>query len=79
LRRSTSIATTRRPRLGLEPEAYRQLSRKVLARDTENIRSANGPGLVAKELRKWLGNVGTGTLYIEPGSPWENGYWEGFN
>jgi putative transposase len=45
----------------------------------ENIRSDNGPEFVAKELRKWLGHVGTGTLYIEPGSPWENGYCESFN
>ena len=45
----------------------------------EHIRSDNGPEFVAKELRKWLGQVGTGTLYIEPGSPWENGYCESFN
>lgn len=45
----------------------------------EHIRSDNGPEFVAKELRKWLGNLGTGTLYIEPGSPWENGYCESFN
>ena len=45
----------------------------------ENIRSDNGPEFVAKELRTWLGNVGTGTLYIEPGSPWENGYCESFH
>jgi putative transposase len=45
----------------------------------EHIRSDNGPEFVAKELRKWLANVGTGTLYIEPGSPWENGYRESFN
>ena len=45
----------------------------------EHIRSDNGPEFVAKELRKWLGNIGTGTLYIEPGSPWENGYCESFN
>jgi putative transposase len=45
----------------------------------ENVRSDNGPEFVARELRKWLGNVGTGTLYIEPGSPWENGYCESFN
>ncbi len=44
-----------------------------------NIRSDNGPEFVAKELRNWLGNLGTGTLYIEPGSPWENGYCESFN
>jgi putative transposase len=34
---------------------------------------------VAEELRRWLAKVGTGTLYIEPGSPWENGYCESFN
>jgi putative transposase len=45
----------------------------------ENIRSDNGPEFVAEDLRKWLGKVGTGTLYIEPGSPWENGYCESFN
>ena len=45
----------------------------------ENIRSDNGPEFVAEELRKWLASVGTGTLYIEPGSPWENGYCESFN
>jgi transposase InsO family protein len=46
---------------------------------SENIRSDNGPEFVAKELRQWLANLGTGTLYIEPGSPWENGYCESFN
>ena len=45
----------------------------------EHIRSDNGPEFVAKELRRWLDKVGTGTLYIEPGSPWENGYCESFN
>jgi putative transposase len=45
----------------------------------ENIRSDNGPEFVAEELRRWLSKVGTGTLYIEPGSPWENGYCESFN
>jgi putative transposase len=45
----------------------------------EHIRSDNGPEFVAKELRGWLAKLGTGTLYIEPGSPWENGYCESFN
>jgi transposase InsO family protein len=45
----------------------------------EHIRSDNGPEFVAKELRSWLAKVGTGTLYIEPGSPWENGFCESFN
>ena len=38
----------------------------------EQIRSDNGPEFIAKQLRQWLANLGTGTLYIEPGSPWEN-------
>lgn len=45
----------------------------------EHIRSDNGPEFVAKELRQWLAQVGCSTLYIEPGSPWENGYCESFN
>jgi transposase InsO family protein len=45
----------------------------------EHIRSDNGPEFIAEELRKWLGKVGTRTLYIEAGSPWENGYCESFN
>ena len=45
----------------------------------EYIRSDNGPEFIAQELRQWLANLGTGTLYIEPGSPWENGYCESFN
>ena len=45
----------------------------------EHIRSDNGPEFLARDLRQWLGKVGTGTLYIEPGSPWDNGYCESFN
>jgi putative transposase len=45
----------------------------------EHIRSDNGLELVARGLRKCLANTGTKTLYIEPGSPWENGYCESFN
>lgn len=45
----------------------------------ENVRSDNGSEFVAKELRQWLAKLGTGTLYIAPGSPWENGYCESFN
>lgn len=43
------------------------------------IRSDNGPEFIAKELRRWLFRIGVKTLYIEPGSPWENGYIESFN
>ncbi len=44
----------------------------------DHIRSDNGPEMTAKVVRDWLGSVGTKTLYIEPGSPWENGYVESF-
>ena len=44
-----------------------------------HIRSDNGPEFTAKAIRKWLCRVGAMTRYIEPGSPWENGYVESFN
>ncbi len=43
------------------------------------IRSDNGPEFTAKAVRKWLNRLGVKTLFIEPGSPWENGYIESFN
>lgn len=45
----------------------------------EYIRSDNGPEFVAETVKKWLAKVGCHTLYIEPGSPWENPYIESFN
>lgn len=45
----------------------------------EHIRSDNGSEFTAKAVRGWLERLGVGTLYIEPGSPWENGYIESFN
>lgn len=44
-----------------------------------HIRSDNGPEFIAIALRQWLERLGVKTLYIEPGSPWENGYVESFN
>ncbi|KFG89572.1 Integrase [Sphingobium herbicidovorans NBRC 16415] len=44
-----------------------------------NIRSDNGSEFVATAVQKWLGQIGVKTLYIAPGSPWENGYNESFN
>jgi len=44
-----------------------------------HIRSDNGPEFTAKAIRRWLNHVGVETLFIEPGSPWENGYIESFN
>src|SRR4029079_7219951 len=43
------------------------------------IRSDNGPEFTAKRVREWLERVEVKTLFIEPGSPWENGYVESFN
>ena len=45
----------------------------------EHIRSDNGPEFTAKAIRGWLDRLGVKTLFIEPGSPWENGYIESFN
>jgi len=45
----------------------------------DHIRSDNGPEFTAKAVRAWLARIRVRTLYIEPGSPWENGYNESFN
>jgi len=70
-----------------------ELGRSIRARDViavleylfmvrgvpEFIRSDNGPEFIADAVKKWLQKKRVGTLYIEPGSPWENGYIESFN
>jgi putative transposase len=43
------------------------------------LRSDNGSEFTATAVREWLERVGVNTLFIEPGSPWENGYVESFN
>lgn len=43
------------------------------------LRSDNGPEFVARRIRAWLAERRTGTLFIQPGSPWENAYIESFN
>jgi len=45
----------------------------------EYLRSDNGPEFTSNKTRKWLSNTGVITAFIEPGSPWENGYYESFN
>lgn len=45
----------------------------------QHLRSDNGPEFIAATLREWLGKSAVGPLYIEPGSPWENGYAESFH
>ena len=44
-----------------------------------HVRSDNGPESVARAVQEWIAAVGARTAYIEPGSPWENGYVESFN
>ncbi len=59
----------------LERLAWLMATRGVPA----HIRSDNGSEFTAKAVRSWFKRVGVKTLYIEPGSPWENGYVESFN
>ena len=61
-------------------EVIDQLFELIILRGIpEHIRSDNGPEFTAKAIRKWLSRIGVKTLFIEPGSPWENGYIESFN
>jgi hypothetical protein len=53
---------------------------EFIARGTPGyIRSDNGPEFVATAVKGWINGVGAKTAFIEPGSPWENGYVESFN
>lgn len=61
-------------------DVLERLAELFVARGTPKfIRSDNGPEFTAKVVRAWLARLGVGTLFIEPGSPWENGYIESFN
>ena len=46
---------------------------------SDHIRSDKGPEFAAFRVREWLGRVSVKTLFIEPGSPWENEFMESFN
>ena len=61
-------------------DVLRTLARLMLRHGIpKHIRSDNGPEFVAQAVRDWLSRLDVGTLFIEPGSPWENGYVESFN
>ena len=45
----------------------------------KHIPSDNGPEFTSRAIRQWLNNLEVGPLFIQPGSPWENGYNESFN
>lgn len=72
---SMDVARTIRSDDVLERLAWLMVTRGVPG----HIRSDNGPEFTAGVVREWLGKVGVRTLFIEPGSPWENGYVESFN
>ena len=66
-------------RLGAE-DVLELLTDLFVARGTPTyLRSDNGPEMTATAVRDWLDRVGVQTLFIAPGSPWENGYIESFN
>jgi transposase InsO family protein len=76
-RECLSIVTRRR---FTSQDVLDELYRLFLMRGTpEYIRSDNGPEFTAKALRDWLYELEVETLFIQPGSPWENGYIESFN
>jgi putative transposase len=61
-------------------DVIEQLADLFIERGTPDfIRSDNGSEFTADAIRDWLDDLGVRTLYIEPGSPWENGYIESFN
>jgi transposase InsO family protein len=61
-------------------DVVEQLAELFVVRGTPDfIRSDNGSEFTSDVVRGWLQRLGVKTLYIEPGSPWENGYIESFN
>jgi transposase InsO family protein len=76
-RESLAIDVARR--LNSQDVLYRLGELFVHRGSPEYIRSDNGPEFTAKAVREWLARVSVQTLFIEPGSPWENGYIESFN
>jgi putative transposase len=66
-------------RLDADAVLHRLTELFVSRRPPDYIRSDNGPEFTATAVREWLSRVGVKTLYIEPGSPWENGYNESSN
>ena len=76
-RECLSIHTQRRIKA---PEVLYKLSELFITKGVpDHIRSDNGSEFSAKSVRGWLERLGVKTLFIEPGSPWENCYIESFN
>jgi putative transposase len=69
-------------RRGMTAEEIRVVLAEVAARrggPPHRVRSDNGPEFAAEVVRAWLEATGSGTLYVAPGSPWQNGYAESFH
>ena len=66
-------------RLRSDDVLYRLAALFVDRGPPDHLRSDNGAEFTATAVREWLARIGVKTLYIEPGSPWENGYNESFN
>jgi transposase InsO family protein len=58
---------------------YLRAAQVVIASKSASFRRCYGPEFIAKKVRDWITAVGAKTAYIEPGSPWENGFCESFN
>lgn len=58
---------------------YLGAARVAITSRQHSFPTCYGPEFVAQKVRDWIGAVGSKTAYIEPGSPWENGYIESFN
>jgi putative transposase len=69
-------------RRGMTAEEIRAILAAVAAGrggPPHRVRSDNGPEFAAEVVRTWLAGTGSGTLYVAPGSPWQNGYAESFH
>jgi putative transposase len=68
-------------RRGMTAEEIREILAEVVVRRgaPHRIRSDNGPEFAAEAVRSYLGASGSGTLYVAPASPWQNGYAESFH
>jgi transposase InsO family protein len=70
------------PRRGMTAEDVREILTEVAAKrggPPHRIRSDNGSEFAADAVRSWLEEMGSGTLYVAPGSPWQNGFVESFH
>ena len=73
------LATLVKRRIASEDVIDQLFSLFIFRAIPDHIRSDNGPEFIAQAIRRWLNRLGVKTLFIEPGSPWENGYIESFN